>query len=178
MNFRTVGVVGLLFGMGILFYFLMRSAPPGDLFVSYFIPGMFFAMGIGTMLVVIYTNFDQKDHWNIWLPYNHKLFNRLNKKIRTMFEEKGYNIKEDSVEANGVSSTFKIKPSIVPELTVYYGLEIIHGKYTTTYQFPMKIKNIRKDNLIYAHQLQKDLHDILTRIEYRSYPDEGKSFPI
>jgi hypothetical protein len=172
MNIRAVGIFGLFSAFGIFFYYLTRSNSTEDMFAGYFITGMFFLMGFGFLAGVIYTNFDQKDHWNMWLPYNQKLYNILNKNIATMLTDKNYNHQDDTDATDKNSRTFTIKPSILSELTLNYGLEVIRGRYSTTYQFPIRIKNVRKDNLIFAHQLQKDVHEILLQAEYQGYPEE------
>ena len=178
LNMRAVLVVVVFFAMGIFFYFFTRSTDTNGMHAGIFLAGIFFLFGIGFMIAILYTNFDHNDHWNMMLPYNKNLFQKLNREIPAMLKENSYDFSEEKNIGGDDSRTFKIKPSLQPELTLYYGLEIVHTKYTTEYYFPIKIRNIRKGNLIYAHQLQKDVDNILKRAEYKSFSDEGKSFPF
>lgn len=186
LNRKGIGIFVVFSVLGFICYWIFKQSEINDPFILYVYSSMFWIIGLVIIIGIIYTNFDKKDHWNINLPYNKKLYMILNKEIFRMLKEKNYDFKIEEVPmtrseynpktGKSYEKTYKIKLPMLSYLTVCYALEIIRSKYSTTYKFPLQIKNIRKDNLIYAYQLQKDLHGILLKVNYDQYP--GKSETI
>jgi hypothetical protein len=186
LNKKGIWVFIIFMVLGFFCFWIFNRDDFNDPFIIYMYPSMFWITGLIVIIGIIYTNFDKKDHWNINLPYNKKLYLILNKEIFRMLKEKVYDFKTEEIPmpraeynsktGKSYSKAYKIKPSMQSDLTVCYALEIISGKYSNSYKFLLQIKNIRKDNLIFAYQLQKDLHGILLRVNYNQYP--GKSETI
>lgn len=182
LNKKSMIIIPFLMIPGILFLIMAIKVPSKIPYMTYLISFFFIGMGSAFLIGLIYTNLDQKDSWFIGLPYNILLFEKLNNEIVLMFDRKGYNFAPKEISGvyvvkdkkTGVkyAQGYGIKTSYDPELEVKLALEIIQGRYSTTYQFPIEISKIRTNNLQHAYQLQKDIQNMLISAKYDQYKEE------
>jgi len=178
MNKSIIWLGALFFGLGFFTLVIVLIFPSDDFgnnIEGYAYSIAFIGTGLVFLIGVIYSNFDQKDHWSVELPYNKRLFEIMNKHINIMLEENGYRFEFDRKKKVGGLMECQISHSTISRLTLLYGLEIIQGKNSITYKFPIKIKNIRDDNLTHARQLCRDINEILESVNYKAYPEETGS---
>ncbi|MFH0816678.1 MAG: hypothetical protein V1934_07680 [Methanobacteriota archaeon] len=177
-NLGAAGLMALLLTMGVIIGLAFSDAP----FPIYTIPlAVIMVFGIPVAIYVAYTNFDQKDHWTLALPFNRTLYDLLEAAVEEKFAHGGY--KYQAVGYSGLSvarasaggsrpaKAYAFYPGDGSRMEVRFALLAIRGKNHTTYLFPMEIRNVRMKNIDHARKIQADLMEVLMRVDFLSYKE-------
>ena len=167
----------IFFGLGALTLYLVWSYPPSDTsdkFEGYAYSITFMGIGLAFLIGAIYSNFDQKDHWSVDLPYNQKLFQEIHENMKAMLKENNYDYKYKKIRKTSYYRTYLLRSPKSSKLKINYGLRISTGK-STHYYNDMKILNIKMNNLSHAHRLCNDINIILEKVEYKTFADKSGS---
>ena len=125
---------------------------------------------------------DQKDRWSIFLPYNKLLYKMILKNCENIFQEQGYKYElnekltiSDVIiwerDNTPVGKSYRISTGSDNHIDFEFAMTHTHTKNSNYYGVHLVINNINMENLDFAVEFQREIHNYLRKIEYRKFKE-------